>query len=206
MRIGSAFARWSAISACLSSSNGWCADGAATAMPRLAPTATSVPSRSYALLEGGLDPRRDPLGLADAAHRPEQDPELVGAQPGDRVGGPRRAQQPLADLGEQGVAGGMAEALVDDLEPVEVEQDQRDPSGAAAPGAVVAGHRLDLLRQSVEQHRPVGQPGQVVVERGVGAATDLGLRALEQARVVERHRGQLAEPRERLDLAHRERA
>ena len=52
--------------------------------------------------------------------------ELVAAEAGDRVAGPEAALEPLADRDEERVADGVAEALVDDLEPVEVEQDQGD--------------------------------------------------------------------------------
>ena len=77
--------------------------------------------------DGRLDARRHQLGLADAAHRAEQDPELVAAEARDRVGGAGRRQQALADLRQQQVARGVAQALVHDLEPVEVEEDEPDP-------------------------------------------------------------------------------
>jgi hypothetical protein len=51
----------------------------------------------------------------------------------------------------------VAEAVVDDLEPVEVEHQH---GGRAAP-ALGAGHRAV---QPGGQQRPVGQPGQLVVE------------------------------------------
>ena len=52
--------------------------------------------------------------------------ELVAAEAGDRVAGPEARAEPLADGREELVADGVAEALVDRLEPVEVEQDQGD--------------------------------------------------------------------------------
>ena len=58
--------------------------------------------------------------------RVEDDPELVATEAGDRVAGRRPVDQPLADGRKQPVADGVAEALVDDLEPVEVQQQDGD--------------------------------------------------------------------------------
>ena len=149
---------------------------------------------------------RHPLGFPHAADRTQQDAELVRAETAHGVGGARGAQQALSDLAEQEVARRVAEALVHHLEPVEVEQDQGDPSGHPAMAAAVAGRRLQLLGERIQQHRPVGQAGQLVVQRRVGAAADLCLGTLEEAGVVQRDRSQLPEPGECLDLALRERA
>ena len=154
--------------------------------------------------ERPLDARRDPLRLADAAHGPQQDSELVGAETGDRVRGAGGRKQPLPHLGQQLVAGAVAEALVHHLEPVEVEQDQCHAALGRAPPAPLARRALHLLGEAVEQHRPVGQPGERVVERGVGTAADLRLGTLEQTGVVEGDGRQLAEPGQRLHLAHGE--
>ena len=170
--------------------------------PRLAPTETSVPSRSNGAPSGGLDPDRHALRLADAADRAQQDPELVRAEPRDGVGRTGRPDQPPADLGEEQVAGRVAQALVDHLEPVEVEQDQRDPGRGARRRLDLAARVLQLLGEPVEEQRPVGQRRSA--GRGAPAwarRADLGLGPLEEPGVVERDRRQLAEPRERLDLA-----
>ena len=63
-------------------------------------------------------------GLVGVGDRVEDDPELVAAEPGDRVARAQAADEPLADGHQQPVADGVADALVDDLEPVEVEQDR----------------------------------------------------------------------------------
>ena len=154
--------------------------------------------------DGGLDPGRHALGLPHAADRPQQDPELVGAEAGHGVRGAGGRHQALANLHEQLIAGRVAQGLVDHLEPVQVEEDQGDPGPRRASPAVFGRGASHLLREPAQEHRPVGQAGQRVVKGGVGTAPDLGLRALEQAGVVEGDRCQLPEPRERLDLALRE--
>ena len=45
----------------------------------------------------------------------DQDGELVAAEPGDGVPGAQAAAQPVGELDEQGVAGGVPEAVVDGL-------------------------------------------------------------------------------------------
>ena len=69
----------------------------------------------------------------------------------------RQAAEPPGDGPEQVVAGGVAEAVVDRLEAVEVdEQDgDLDPS---------AGGRAERLLDPVEEEGPVRQAGQRVVE------------------------------------------
>ena len=54
-----------------------------------------------------------------------QDRELVAAQPGDEVAVADRAGDPLGHGDEERVAGGVAERVVDDLEVVEVDEQDR---------------------------------------------------------------------------------
>ena len=74
----------------------------------------------------GRDRLGDPPCLALVRDGVEDDPELVAAEAGDRVAGPQARREPLADRDQQPVADRVAEALVDDLEAVEVEQDHGD--------------------------------------------------------------------------------
>jgi hypothetical protein len=80
-----------------------------------------------------------------------QDGELVAAEPGDDVAGPGRLAQPRGDLQQQAVAGLVAEAVVDQLEVVEVQEEDRErapergllaqprqEAGAVGPAAVAA--------------------------------------------------------------------
>ena len=82
--------------------------------------------------------------LGEHAHEPvgdrrrvvavlEQHDELVAAQPGHQVAVAGRAPQPGGQLDEHDVAGVVAEAVVDRLEAVEVEQQQRRRGPRAAP-------------------------------------------------------------------------
>ena len=61
-----------------------------------------------------------------------QDRELVAAEAGDGLVPAQRVAQALGDRDDQLVAGRVAEAVVDDLEAVEVEEQHRDVAAAAA--------------------------------------------------------------------------
>ena len=65
-----------------------------------------------------------------------QDRELVATEAGDRLVPAQRVAQPLGDRQDQLVAGRMAEAVVDDLEAVEVEEQHRDMAAGATRQAV----------------------------------------------------------------------
>ena len=72
------------------------------------------------------DPLGDPGRAALAADVLGQDRELVAAEAGDRVARAQRLLEPRGDRREQLVAGRVAEAVVDELELVEVEEEHRD--------------------------------------------------------------------------------
>ena len=74
------------------------------------------------------------------------------------------SRQAPADVDEQLVAGAVAEAVVDDLEAVEVEEQHGDarPALGARQG----------LREPVDEERPVGQAGERVVEGLAGELVD----------------------------------
>ena len=108
-----------------------------------------------------LNPERDGVGLLLVAERMQENGELVSAQPGKDVSLPQARLEPPRDRGEQLVAHRVAEAVVDDLEAVEVEIKRREP-GAAGP-------LLDLVEPSPEplhEDRAVAEPGQRVEEPG----------------------------------------
>ena len=78
--------------------------------------------------EGHAEQFLDPLGdvdrAADVVDPVEQDGELVATDPGDGVAGPKdSARDGCAIPTEQLVADGVAEAVVDVLEAVEVEEE-----------------------------------------------------------------------------------
>ena len=107
--------------------------------------------------DGRLGPR---IGLAEI---PQQQRELVAAEPPDHVGGAHLARQHVRDRLEHLVAGGMAERIVDRLQPVDIEQDQRP----ARPIALDIG---DRALQLVLETAAVGNAEQ---EIGVGGGLQL---------------------------------
>ena len=110
---------------------------------------------------GGLDVRAD--------HH-----ELVPPEAGDRVRLAPGLGQTIGHLPQEQVADVVAEEVVHDLEPVEVDEQH----GQCRPGAPAGGQGL---AQPVVQQRPVGQPGERVVQRLVGAQSP---EALGQAAVL----------------------
>ena len=84
--------------------------------------------------------------------------ELVATQARHRVGEPHHAEQALRDVFQHLVAGLVAQAVVDVLEAVEVQEQH----GHLAAVALGTGQRL---RQAVRQQLAVRQAGQCVVVR-----------------------------------------
>jgi hypothetical protein len=111
------------------------------------------------LLHRAQDPLGDHRRLGRLGEPLQQHRELVAAQARDGVAGAQRAGDPLGEGDEQLVADGVAEAVVDLLELVEVEEQQR-----AAVLRLAAGTPQRLL-DAVNEQRPVGQPGEGVVQR-----------------------------------------
>jgi hypothetical protein len=114
------------------------------------------PADAEGLVERRTELVGDRTGPVSGCAR-QQDRELVPAQPGNRVGSSEGPAQPLADLDEQLVAMVVAEGVVDVLEPVQVQQQQRR-------GAQVAVGGPDGLAHAVGEQLPVGQPGKRVVQ------------------------------------------
>ena len=134
-------------------------------------------------LEGLVERGGDPLarGLRGTARvlvaaGAEQEQELVAALARQHVAGPREVRDAARGLGQHRVAGLVAERVVDELEVVEVEVEERERAVGAAGAAEVAA---DLLLQE----RPVREAGEAVV---VGEERDLGLGALALGDVLPR--------------------
>ena len=87
----------------------------------------------------------------------QQDRELVAAEAGRGVAGADARVEPLGDLDEHLVAGSVAEAVVDGLEVVEVEEHD----GEAAALAPRAGRGV---ADALAEQRAVGQAGDGIVE------------------------------------------
>ncbi len=100
------------------------------------------------VLEDGLD------GL-EMPHVGQHDRELVAAQACDAIAVPDNIAEAPPDFLDQLVAGEMAEAIVDGLEAVEIEQQQRDAT-------VVPGADERQIDAAVEA-RAVGEAGEHVV-------------------------------------------
>ena len=96
--------------------------------------------------------------VVDAAHRLEQDRELVTAEARHGVGLAHDLAQPVGDLDQQGVAAVVAERVVDLLEPVDVEQQQSD---VVPLGLGVGDRPLEALGEQAT----VGQAGERVEQR-----------------------------------------
>ena len=93
-----------------------------------------------------------------ALHLLEQDAELVAAEAGHGVAGADAAAEAGGHRRQEPVAGGVAEAVVDGLEVVEVDEQH----GAEVAGAAAA---VEGVLHPVAEQAAVGQPGERVVER-----------------------------------------
>ncbi len=105
--------------------------------------------------ENARDQRGDVVGLREIV---ADDGELVAAEPGDEIGLVDAGAQPHRHFLEQFVADRMAEAVVDALEAVEIEIEQRQP-------AAMAAHALERLLELLAEQHAVRQARQRVVMR-----------------------------------------
>jgi hypothetical protein len=108
---------------------------------------------------------RDPRGVLRVADLRDQDHELIASDACQRVLFTDRGAQPLRALPQQLVAHRTAQAVVDGLEAVEVEEQH----GA---GPLLSLGARKRLRETVEQERPVGETRQGIM---VGQCLDAGL-------------------------------
>ena len=97
------------------------------------------PADREGLGEGGGDAVGDRHRLVLVGEAVDQDAELVAAEAGDDVAGAQVGAQPRRHRAQQLVAGVVAEAVVDQLEVVEVEEE--DPDRRAGDGAALAARR-----------------------------------------------------------------
>ncbi len=116
-----------------------------------------------------LDAARHPGGVGSVVDFLQQHGELVAAKARHRVLGTEAAGDPAPDVPQELVAHGVAQALVDELEAIQVDH-QRGEGVARLPL-----HPLDRAAEPVQEERPVGQPGQHVVQ---GVMAELRLEVL----------------------------
>src|SRR2546428_613153 len=104
---------------------------ASGSISRIAPS-TAMPSRPGILRSvtvsggGGGGEKAAPAGRAGARAREEDHQDLAPAVAGHDVDTPRVLDQNLRDLPQRLVADGVAQVVVDRLEPVEIHEDHRD--------------------------------------------------------------------------------
>ncbi len=107
------------------------------------------------------DQRPDPLGellqLTSAPDARREHGDLLAAPACDDVGRPQALAEPAHDLDQHLVADGVAEAVVDRLEPVEVDDEQARGHSATDDAGVLCGHRL-LERATVRRARELVSP------------------------------------------------
>ena len=99
------------------------------------------------------------VGLSVVAEPVEEDREFVAAEPGQRVAVAQARLEPARGGDQQLVADQVAEAVVDDLEAVEIEVEHGERRARAA--------QLELFEPAAEpldEHRAVVQPGQRIEE------------------------------------------
>src|SRR5207342_1175512 len=108
-------------------------------------------------LEAAEDAFGDVRGLRRIDDLVEQDRELVSAEARNRVGRAHEVLEPSSDLLEDLVAGRMAEAVVDGLEVVEVDEDDADRRATAA-------RPLDRMLDTVGEESAVRELGHGIVE------------------------------------------
>jgi hypothetical protein len=122
--------------------------------------------------KGILDALADGIGIFRSTDGIQQHDKLIPPEPSQMIGlhpvhGVDAARgtvagggaQPVGDGNQQLVTGLVTEAVVDDLEPVQVEKD--DGKQGAAAGA------LNALADALHQQRAVGQTGEGIVQRDV---------------------------------------
>ena len=97
-----------------------------------------VAAQLHGPAERGQQPAGDPLDVIAFGGLLQDDDEFVAAEPRHDVARAQGAAQPVGDFHQQHVAGIMAERIVDDLEPVEIDEQQRKLSLVAARAASIA--------------------------------------------------------------------
>ncbi len=123
-------------------------------------------------------------GVARLAQFGQEDQEFIPAHAGDQIAAAaQRGVQALADHRQHPVADVVAQTVVDDLEPVDVEQQQ---GGQFVPAVAAVEQFLDFA----QDHGAVGQSGERVVQDVVLQA---GLDLLALGNIAQ-HRQQLRPP------------
>ncbi len=110
------------------------------------------------LLEELVDAIRHSLCILRPGDAVEEDRELVTPEPGDRVARPHARHQAPRERDEQLIADGVAVGVVDELEAIQVEE--QDRASIFRDTAAAPQRELEVI----EEHGSVGQPGQRIVQ------------------------------------------
>src|SRR5882724_5149657 len=124
---------------------------------------------------------RSRCGLLGVLNPFQQHHELVAAKPCNHVAGAHTTAEPGRHLDQQGIARRMTQRVVDDLEPVEVDEQNR-----ALP--MIAARCLEREAQQLVEHGPVWQIGQVVVRGEIPDALFGSLLLLGAVKIFQRER------------------
>ena len=109
----------------------------------------------------------------------QQHRELVSPETRGRVGLPQTSHQPLRDAAQEAIPHGVAQAVVDHLEAIEV-QEHHGQGLTAAPGR---GHGLE---QAVVEEQPVRQAGELIAGGQVPCPLPGGVQLPDRALARER--------------------
>ena len=104
-----------------------------------------------------LDPERDAVRLAVVEETDEQNGEFVAAEASQGIALPQARLEPARHRDEQFVADQVTEAVVDDLEAIEIEIQH---CKAAVDGTQL--HLLEPATKTLDKYLAVEQPGQRV--------------------------------------------
>ena len=132
-------------------------DRLAKAMPTLAESPTSAPTKGNGFPNSCGDPLSHDLDLMGLVEFFAQDDELVPGQPGQRVLGPQGRGDPFAHGDQQIVTRLVAMGIIDALEVVQVDEEHRDQL-LRAPTA------HDGMIDALDQEGAVREPGQGIMD------------------------------------------
>ena len=126
------------------------------------------------------DAARDHRALAQGGGG-QHDAELVAAAARQHVAGPQPRLRHQGEMLQAGVARGVAVGVVDQLEAVEIDHQQRERLAAAfRPRA--------FLGQPLQQMPPVADAGEIVEQREIGDLAAQPVHRHQQETEIERHR------------------
>ena len=126
-------------------------------MPMLAEVKTSRPPIENGALSASWIRHAMALACASSFSAVQADGELVAAEPRQRVALPQAGLEPPRRRDQQLVADQVAEAVVDDLEAVEIEVQHGERAGERRGGVHSSSRRPSPSTNTARLHRPVSE-------------------------------------------------